>query len=152
MNVSTKAEKRNAEEESSSILEDRFRDFEIKMKAKLANLSIAETTSGRDLQIIAKFRNELITSFFKLKGSAQGKCACCGSYTPKLRKDTHTKIFQLPLADKVQAKMEKLNRSIPDVLNSTTVSLDKRNMAKLNDDSDDEIDGEESDDEMKPGI
>lgn len=92
---------------------------------------------------VKQYRRDVIHEFLRASMGAT-KCEACGAFSPSLRKDGHTKIFQRPLTQRARKAMSAMRMQIK----SAYSSVNGEEEDKSGDDSDTPMDMD-SDDEGK---
>ncbi len=84
-----------------------------------------QTNKSKPSSATANLQREVIDAFQKL-AVATKKCDSCGSFSPSLRKDGYTKLFEKPLQKKVRKSMQgmKIKLKVPPLFTIFTYFVD----------------------------
>lgn len=93
---------------------------------------------------VKQYRKDVLHDFLRASMGAT-KCEACGAFSPSLRKDGHTKMFQRPLTQRARKAMNAMRMQ----LKSAYSSVHGEEEDKSGDDSDAPMDIDSDDDEGK---
>lgn len=88
-----------------------------------------------------KVQRDLVADFYRSALSCKS-CSSCGSFSPSIRKDGYTKIFERPLAKRLRKSMQGMRINLKPALETVTRAEGINDLS--DDDSDDDDDAEDT--------